>query len=161
MIKVGDSLPDASVLLIEHDKHEEIQLSVRLDGKKVAIFAMPGAFSSTCAFSHMPNIIGHMDALREKGIEEVIVLTVNDIFVSREWAKQSRAFEAGITIIADSSSTFSKAVKMTFDAPAIGFYNRSIRYALLAEDGIVTKFLLEVSRSRITTSGADHLLDQL
>ena len=161
MIKVGDTLPDASVLLIEHDKHEEIQISARISGKKVSIFAMPGAFSSTCAYSHMPNIIRHMDALREKGIEEVIVLTVNDMFVSREWANQAGAFEAGITIIADPSATFSASVNMTFDAPLIGFYNRSIRYALLAEDGVVTKFLLEESLSRITTSGADHLLDQL
>ena len=161
MIKVGDSLPDAGVLLIEQDKHEEIQMSARFIGKTVAIFAMPGAFSSTCALSHMPNIISHMEALKEKGIEEVIVLTVNDIFVSREWAKQSGAFEAGIAIIADPSAAFSKAVKMTFDAPVIGFYNRSIRYALVAEDGVVTKFLLEESRSGITTSGADHLLDKL
>ena len=161
MIKVGDCLPEASVLLIEHDMHEEIQMSARLDGKKIAIFAMPGAFSSTCAFSHMPNIISHTKALREKGIEEVIVLTVNDIFVSREWAKQSGAFAAGITVIADSSAAFSKAVKMTFDAPLIGFYNRSVRYALIAEDGVVTNFLLEESRSQIKTSGADHLLDQI
>ena len=161
MIKVGDSLPDVRVLLIEHDKHKEIQMSERLDGKKVAIFAMPGAFSDTCKSSHMPNVIGHMDALRKKGIEEVIVLTVNDIYVSRVWAKQSGAFEAGITIISDSSAMFSKAVKMTFDAPAIGFFNRSIRYALLAENGVVTRFLLEHSRSRITTSGANNLVDQL
>ena len=161
MIKVGDSLPDAGVLLIEQDKHEEIKISARLIGKTVAIFAMPGAFSSTCALSHMPNIISHIEALKEKGIEEVIVLTVNDIFVSREWAKQSGALEAGIAIIADPSAAFSKAVKMTFDAPVIGFYNRSIRYALVAEDGVVTKFLLEESRSGITTSGADHLLDKL
>jgi peroxiredoxin len=161
MIEVGDRLPDASVLLIGHDAHEEIQMSKRLQGKKAAIFAMPGAFSSTCAHAHMPNVIQHKDALFEKGVEEVIVLSVNDIFVSREWAKQSGAFDAGITIIADSSAAFSKAVKMTFDAPAIGLYNRSIRYALLAEDGAVTKFLLEESRSRIKTSGADNLLSQL
>ena len=122
---------------------------------------MPGAFSSTCAYSHMPNIINHMDALKEKGIEEVIVLTVNDIFVSREWAKQAGAFEVGITIIADSSAAFSKAVEMTFDAPAIGFYNRSIRYSLIAEKGVVTEFLLEETRSQVTTSGAGYLLDQL
>ena len=105
MIKVGDCLPEASVLLIEHDKHEEIQMSARLDGKKIAIFAMPGAFSSTCAFSHMPNIISNTKALREKGIEEVIVLTVNDIFVSREWAKQSGAFAAGITLVIGAAYT--------------------------------------------------------
>jgi len=85
MVEVGQKLPDAEVLLVGEDGQEAVQIADYLASKKVAIFAMPGAFTSTCSSSHLPNVIRHKDGLYEKGVDDVVILVVNDPFVVREW----------------------------------------------------------------------------
>ena len=140
MVEVGQKLPDAEVLLVGEDGQEAVRIADYLASKKVAIFAMPGAFTSTCSSSHLPNVIRHKDGLYEKGVDDVVILVVNDPFVVREWAKHSGAFAADLTMIADAGSVFTTALGMNFSAEAIGFCDRSQRYALLSENGVVSKF---------------------
>ena len=94
-------------------------------------------------------------------MEEIFVIVVNDTFVVRRWGHSFDAFNQEITLIADSSSEFSKAVGLNFSVPSIGFYDRSLRYAMMSRDGVVEKFLIEKSEDEITTSGADALVEAI
>ena len=158
MLEIGRKLPSSSVLLVTESKIETIDLMDKLVGRCVAIFGMPGAFTETCTELHIPNILKYKQKLLDLGVEEIFVIVVNDIFVVRRWGYSFDAFNQGITLIADSSSEFSKAVGLNFSVPSIGFYDRSLRYAMMSRDGVVEKFLIEKSKDEITTSGADTLV---
>ncbi len=158
MLEIGRKLPNSSVLLVTESKIETIDLMDKLVGRCVAIFGMPGAFTDTCTELHIPNILKYKQKLLDLGVEEIFVIVVNDIFVVRRWGYSFDAFNQGITLIADSSSEFSKAVGLNFSVPSIGFYDRSLRYAMMSRDGVVEKFLIEKSEAEITTSGADALV---
>ena len=161
MLKIGQKLPDTKALVVTENAQNSVRMANYLADKTAAIFAMPGAFTATCSKSHLPNVIAHKTDLEGKGIDEVIILVVNDAFVVREWGRQSGAYDAGITMIADAGSDFTKAIGMNFTATATGFYDRSQRYALLSVNYVVSEFLLEEARSQVLSSGANHLLDRL
>ena len=161
MLEIGRKLPNSSVLLVTESKIETIDLMDKLVGRCVAIFGMPGAFTDTCTELHIPNILKYKQKLLDLGVEEIFVIVVNDIFVVRRWGYSFDAFNQGITLIADSSSEFSKAVGLNFSVPSIGFYDRSLRYAMMSRDGVVEKFLIEKSEDEITTSGADALVEAI
>ena len=137
-IHEGDSLPDATLLQMGENGPEEVSLGEKLKGRKVALFGLPGAYTGTCTTQHVPSFIRSMEALKGKGVDEVICVAVNDPFVMKQWGEDTGAAEAGITMLADPGSEFTKAVDMAFTAPPVGFYDRSKRYALVAEDGKVT-----------------------
>ena len=161
MLEIGRKLPNSSVLLVTESKIEKIDLMDKLVGRSVAIFGMPGAFTETCTELHIPNILKYKQKLLDLGVEEIFVIVVNDIFVVRRWGYSFDAFNQGITLIADSNSEFSKAVGLNFSVPSIGFYDRSLRYAMMSRDGVVEKFLIEKSKDEITTSGADALVEAI
>ena len=161
MLEIGRKLPNSSVLLVRESKIETIDLMDKLVGRCVAIFGMPGAFTDTCTELHIPNILKYKQKLLDLGVEEIFVIVVNDAFVVRRWGYSFDAFNQGITLIADSSSEFSKAVGLIFSVPSIGFYDRSLRYAMMSLDGAVEKFLIEKSKDEITTSGADTLAEAI
>ncbi len=161
MLEIGRKLPSSSVLLVTESKIETIDLMDKLVGRCVAIFGMPGAFTDTCTELHIPNILKYKQKLLDLGVEEIFVIVVNDTFVVRRWGYSFDAFNQGITLIADSSSEFSKAVGLNFSVPSIGFYDRSLRYAMMSRDGVVEKFLIEKSKDEITTSGADALVEAI
>ena len=161
MLEIGRKLPNSSVLLVNESKIETIDLMDKLVGRCVAIFGMPGAFTDTCTELHIPNILKYKQKLLDLGVEEIFVIVVNDTFVVRRWGYSFDAFNQGITLIADSSSEFSKAVGLNFSVPSIGFYDRSLRYAMMSRDGVVEKFLIEKSEDEITTSGADALVEAI
>jgi peroxiredoxin len=161
MLEIGRKLPNSSVLLVTESKIEKIDLMDKLVGRSVAIFGMPGAFTETCTELHIPNILKFKQKLLDLGVEEIFVIVVNDIFVVRRWGYSFDAFNQGITLIADSNSEFSKAVGLNFSVPSIGFYDRSLRYAMMSRDGVVVKFLIEKSKDEITTSGADALVEAI
>jgi cytochrome c peroxidase len=156
-INVGDRLPDATLRRMGPDGPEEVRLADSLAGRKVAIFAVPGAFTPTCHSAHMPSFVGNVDAFKAKGVDEIICIAVNDVHVMRMWGEATGAAEAGITLLADTDSSFSRAIDMVFDAPATGMIGRSKRYALYAEDGVVKIWNPEVSRG-CEVSGGDALL---
>ena len=161
MPDIGRKLPNSSVLLVKDFSIETIDLMDKLVGRIVAIFGMPGAFTETCTELHIPNILKYKQKLLGLGVEEIFVIVVNDALVVRRWGYSFDAFNQGITLIADSSSEFSKAVGLNFSVPAIGFYDRSLRYAMMSRDGVVEKFLIEKSEDEITTSGADALVEAI
>ena len=161
MLEIGRKLPNSSVLLVNESKIETIDLMDKLVGRSIAIFGMPGAFTETCTELHIPNILKYKQKLLDLGVEEIFVIVVNDAFVVRRWGYSFDAFNQGITLIADSSSEFSKAVGLNFSVPSIGFYDRSLRYAMMSRDGVVEKFLIEKSEDEINTSGADALVEAI
>ena len=161
MLDIGRKLPNSSVLLVTESRIETIDLMDKLVGRSIAIFGMPGAFTETCTELHVPNILKYKQKLLDLGVEEIFVIVVNDAFVVRRWGYSFDAFNQGITLIADSSSEFSKAVGLNFSVPSIGFYDRSLRYAMMSRDGVVEKFLIEKSEDEITTSGADALVEEI
>ena len=143
MIEVGQRLPEATLLRIGADGPETVDLSDRLKGRKVILFAVPGAFTPTCDSAHLPSFIRTAEAFRAKGVDEIICVSVNDAHVMRYWGKVSGATDAGITLLADPDASFTRALGLVFSNPAVGMLDRSRRYAMIVEDGVVTHFNLE------------------
>lgn len=160
-ISVGSQLPDATFLQFGADGPKEVPLGPLLDGKKVVIFGLPGAFTRTCSAAHVPSFIRNMDALRAKGVDRVICCAVNDPFVMHAWGESTGGTEAGITFLGDSGADFTKAIGMDFTAPAVGFYDRSKRFSALVENGVVTILNAEESPGECDISAAETLLDQM
>lgn len=152
-ISVGDHLPEAVLSRMGDEGPETVSLADKTKGRKVVIFAVPAAFSSTCQTAHMPSFIRTKDQFAAKGVDEIICVAVNDLFVVKEWDQVTGAGAAGITLLADADGSFTKSIGMEFDAPALGFFGRSKRYAMLVEDGVVTLFQPEQTRGCETSSG--------
>ena len=157
-ISVGDRLPEASLVRIGDNGPEAVELSDKLAGRRVVIFAVPGAYTPTCHSAHVPSFIRTKDQFAAKGVDEIICISVNDPFVMQAWGNATGATEAGITMLADAESTLTKAIGMGFDAPPAGLIGRSKRYAMMVEDGIVTVLLPEPRPGQCDVSGGEALL---
>jgi len=137
-----------------------VALADRLKGRKVVIFGLPGAYTGTCSTAHVPSFMRTAKAFADKGVDEIICVSVNDPFVMKAWGEATGATAAGITMLADSDASFTKALDLTFDLPQFGFFARSKRYSLLAEDGVVTRFNPEAGPGCEISAG-EHLLSQI
>src|SRR5690554_6568410 len=157
-ISTGARLPDATLVKIGDKGPEGVALSERLKGRKVALFAVPGAFTPTCHSAHMPSFIRTKDDFAAKGVDEIICVSVNDPFVMKAWGEATGATAAGITMLSDAASEFTKAIGMAFDAPPAGLIARSRRYAMLVEDGMVTVLHAEEAPGTCEISGGEALL---
>jgi len=160
-ISVGQRLPEATLVRIGENGPEQVSLSERLAGRKVVLFAVPGAFTPTCHSAHVPSFIRAKPGFDGEGVEEIICISVNDAHVIRAWGDATGATEAGITLLADPESTFTEAVGMRFDAPPVGMIGRCKRFALLAEDGVVKIYNEETARGSCDISGGEALLEAL
>ncbi|WP_099826985.1 peroxiredoxin [Oceaniglobus indicus] len=160
-IKEGDKLPGAHLLQMGADGPESVNLSDKMTGRKVVIFAVPGAFTGVCTTAHVPSFMRVMDGLKDKGVDEVICISVNDPFVMKAWGESTGATEAGITMLADAESAFTTALGMNFSRPPAGFVERSARYAMLVEDGVVKVLHLEDSPGTCEVSGGEAMLAAL
>ena len=156
-ITVGAVLPDATLLQMGAKGPEGVSLAAKLTGRKVVIFGLPGAFTGTCTTAHVPSFIRVMDKLTAKGVDEVICLSVNDPFVMQAWGAATGADAAGITMLGDGDAGFTKAIGMAFTVPAMGFHDRSKRYALYADNGVVKVFHPEPA-SGCEISGGEAML---
>ena len=156
-IAEGDTLPEATFIRIGENGPEQVKLSDKVKGRKVAIFAVPGAFTPTCHSAHMPSFVRNKAAFDAKGVDEIICLSVNDAHVMKQWGLATGATEAGITLLADPTGAFASAIGMQFDSPGPGMYGRSKRYAMYAEDGVVKVWSPELSRG-CEMSGGEALL---
>jgi cytochrome c peroxidase len=152
-ISQGEPLPEAKFLQMTAEGPQTVTLSDKLKGRKVIIFAVPGAFSTTCHVAHMPSFIRTKDAFAEKGVDEIICVAVNDPFVMKMWAEATGADEAGITCLSDADGAYAKALGQDFDAEVVGFYGRSKRYAMYVEDGVVKVFHPETTGGCEISSG--------
>lgn len=157
-IVVGDSLPEATLMKIGASGPEEVDLGSLTKGRKVVIFAVPGAFTPTCHSAHMPSFIRTKDDFEEKGVEEIICIAVNDPFVLKSWGEATGSEAAGITLLGDPASAFTKAIGMDFDAPPAGLLARSKRYAMLVDDGKVTVLNVEDNPGQCEISAGESLL---
>jgi len=157
----GTRLPDAEFPVMTDAGPAVVHLSEKLKGRRVVIFAVPGAFTPTCDSAHVPSFIRTADALRAKGVDEIICISVNDAHVMRYWGRTTGAAEAGITMLADPDAAFTRALGMDYSTPASGMLNRSRRYAMLVEDGMVTRLHREVKAGACEISGGEAMLASL
>lgn len=160
-LETGNRLPDATLLKMGEEGPETVTLSDRLKGRKVVLFALPGAYTGTCSTAHVPSFIRSMEALRAKGVDAVICISVNDPFVMKAWGEATGAAEAGIEFLGDADGSFTRAAGMDFSAPPAGLIGRSKRYALLAEDGVVKVLNLEDSPGVCDISGGEAMVAAL
>lgn len=160
-ISTGDTLPDATLLRIGNEGPEQVALKDKLKGRKVVIFGLPGAYTSTCTIAHVPSFISTRDGFAAKGVDEVICVSVNDPHVMKAWGESTGATAADITMLADADSSYTKAIGMAFTAPVAGFFDRSQRYALYAEDGVVKVLNIETGRGTCDISGGEALLEAI
>ena len=160
-IEIGDKLPQATLLKMVDGQPAEMTTEALFGKGRHAIIGMPGAFTGTCSALHLPNIVSHAAELRSRGLDSLSVLTVNDPFALTAWGKGMGTEEAGIELVADAGAELSLAMGLTFTLPARGFYNRSTRYSMLVEDGVVTRLNREPPNSACDISGGEVLLEQL
>ncbi|HEX7789710.1 MAG TPA: peroxiredoxin [Afipia sp.] len=159
-IKVGDKLPEAQFRVMTSDGVQVKSTDDIFKGKKVALFAVPGAYTGTCHKMHMPSIFLNAYALKDKGIDTIAVVSVNDAFVMSAWKRDTDQRDEAV-FLADGNADFTKAVGLEMDASGNGLGIRSKRYSMLVEDGKVTKFNLEPNPGKVEVSGGDTLLSQL
>ncbi|MEC9369063.1 MAG: peroxiredoxin [Pseudomonadota bacterium] len=159
-ISVGSKLPEATFKIMTADGPTNITTKEIFSGKTVAAFAVPGAFTPTCHAKHVPGFLDKMDALKSKGVDEVVCIAVNDHFVLNAWAKDTGAKDK-IRFLADSGAEFTKAIGMEFDASAGGLGTRSRRYAMLVKDGVVKALNIEDAPGKAEISSAENLLKSL
>ena len=159
-IKVGDKLPEAKFRVMTAEGPQVKTTDDIFKGKKVALFAVPGAFTPTCTNLHMPSFLNNADAFKKKGIDSIAVTGVNDVFVMEAWKKSTGA--AGkVDFLADGNGEFAKAIDMTLDASGNGLGIRSKRYSMLVDDGVVKKFNIEEAPGKCDVSGGQALLGQI
>ena len=160
-IQVGDRLPEAALMRVGEDGPEPVTLSSLTAGGTVALFGVPGAFTRTCTAAHLPSFIRTKDKFAEKGVDTVICVAVNDPFVMKAWGEASGAAEAGIHMLGDAGGTFAKEMGLDFDAPAVGFFGRFRRFAMLVDDGVVRTLDTEDSPGDCSVSSGEALLEKV
>ena len=159
-IKVGDRLPEAKFRVMTAEGPAWKTTHEVFKGRKVALFAVPGAFTPTCNNLHMPSFLNNIDAIKAKGVNTVAVTGVNDVFVMEQWKKATGA-DGKIDFLADGNAEFAKAIDMAFDGSGGGLGTRSKRYSMLVEDGVVKTFNVEEAPGKCEVSGGQTLLAQL
>ncbi|MBV36855.1 MAG: peroxiredoxin [Rickettsiales bacterium] len=157
MIKVGDKLPNVTVKVMGKDGPEDIKTDQIFSGKKVVLFAVPGAFTPTCSAAHLPGFVVNYDQIKEKGVDTVACMSVNDVFVMDAWEKDQNA--ENLLMVADGNADFAEALGLDMDGTGFGMGVRSKRFAMIAEDGVVTA--LEVDEKGFEKSSAENILSLL
>jgi peroxiredoxin len=159
-IKTGDRLPQASFRVMTPDGVQVKSTDDIFKGKKVALFAVPGAYTGTCHKMHMPSVFQNAAALKAKGVDTIAIVAVNDVFVMQAWKRDVDQRDEGL-FLADGNAEFAKAVGLDFDASGNGLGIRSRRYSMLVDDGVVKQFNLEPAPGKVEVSGGDTLLAQI
>ncbi len=160
-ISAGDRLPDATLLAMGDGGPQPVDLGRRLKGRRVVVFGLPGAYTGTCTTAHVPSFIRTKDRFAAKGIDEILCVAVNDPFVMGAWGQSTGATAAGIAMLGDADGAFTRAMGLDFTAPPVGLIGRSKRYALIAEDGVVTAIHVEDSPGACGVSAGEALLQEL
>ena len=159
-IKVGDRLPNATFMVMTADGPKPKTTDEIFKGKKVVLFAVPGAFTPTCHKNHLPGFVQKAGAIKAKGVATIAVTGVNDVFVMEAWKKSTGA-DGKIDFLADGNGEFAKAIDMAFDGSGNGLGTRSKRYSMLVDDGVVKKLNIEDAPGKCEISGGQALLAQL
>jgi peroxiredoxin len=141
-VKVGDSIPSMKLMQGTAEGPKEVSTDDLFKGKKVVLFAVPGAFTPTCSAKHLPGFVQNAEAFKAKGVDSVICVAVNDAFVMGAWGKD-QGVDGKVVMLADGSAMFTKALGLELDLTARGLGVRSQRYALIVDDGKVTHVAVE------------------
>lgn len=157
-IKAGDKIPDVTLTHMTAEGPKPISTEELFSGKKVVLFALPGAFTPTCSASHLPGFVVNADKIKAKGVDEVVCLSVNDAFVMDAWGKAQNAEE--IRMIADGNADFAKAVGLELDLTARGMGVRLQRFAMIVEDGVVKHINIEAP-GKFEVSSAEKIMELL
>ena len=159
-IQPGDTIPEATFNTMGADGPTPIKTGDIFPGKKVVLFAVPGAFTPTCHRNHLPGFLENHDVLKEKGVDTIAVVSVNDVFVMSAWADATGAKDK-ILFLADGSADFTRAAGLELDASGFGMGVRSKRYAMIVEDGVVKTLNIEDTPGQAVASGAAAVLEAL
>ncbi|MGH7078833.1 MAG: peroxiredoxin [Acetobacteraceae bacterium] len=158
-IRLGDAVPSLKLMMATADGPKEVTTDELFKGKKVVLFAVPGAFTPTCSIKHLPGFVQNAAAIKAKGVDSIICMAVNDAFVLGAWAKDQHV-DGAIVMLADGSAALTRALGMELDLVARGLGVRSQRFAMIAEDGKVTHLALEPPGG-FEVSRAEAILEQL
>jgi len=157
-IQVGDRIPDVPLSLATPEGPQPTSSGEYFAGKRVALFAVPGAYTPTCSARHLPSYVEKAGELKSKGIDEVACTSVNDAFVMGAWGRDDVSED--ITMLADGNGDFAKAVGLTMDGSKFGMGTRSQRYSMVVSDGVVEQLNVEAP-GEYKASSAEHMLEQL
>ncbi|MFP6835944.1 MAG: peroxiredoxin [Pseudomonadales bacterium] len=157
-IQQGDKLPEATMHIIKEGRPTPVTTDDLFAGKKVALFAVPGAFTPTCSEAHLPGYVVNADAIKAKGVDSIVCVAVNDAFVMNSWGQDRNAEE--LLMVGDGNGDFTKALGLEMDGSGFGLGTRSQRYAMVVEDGTVTYLAVE-DAGQFEVSKAEALLEAL
>ena len=157
-IQVGDRLPDVPLAIGTSEGPKPTSSGEYFAGKRVALFAVPGAFTPTCSARHLPSYVDKAGELKSQGVDEIACISVNDPFVMAAWGKADGSED--ITMLADGNGAFADAVGLTMDGSKFGMGKRSQRYSMIVNDGVVEQLNVEAP-GEYRASSAEHMLDQL
>ena len=157
-IKAGDKIPSITLTHMTPDGPKPITTDELFKGKKVVLFALPGAFTPTCSASHLPGFVVNADKIKAKGVDEVVCLSVNDAFVMDAWGKTQNAEE--LHMVGDGNADFAKAVGLELDLTARGMGVRLQRFAMIVEDGVVRHINVE-QPGKLEVSSAEKMMELL
>lgn len=155
-IAVGDKIPAATLYRMTDDGPAGITTDEIFSGKKVAMFGVPGAFTPTCSAKHLPGFIGKAGALKAKGIDQIVCLSVNDAFVMGAWGKDQKAGD-NVLLVGDGSAEFTKATGLELDLVARGLGVRCQRFAMIVDDGTVSSIVIDEAGTFEKTSAESVL----
>lgn len=157
-VQVGDSIPDVTLKIMGEKGPQDITTADIFSGKKVVLFAVPGAFTPTCSAAHLPSYVVNADKLKGKGVDSIVCTSVNDPFVMDAWGKAGNA--EALMMVGDHEGALANAMGLTMDASGAGLGIRSVRYSLVAEDGKITA--LNVEKGGVyEVSSAEAILEAL
>jgi len=158
-ISVGDKIPNVDVMLATADGPQKTTTHEVLGAGKVALFAVPGAFTPTCSAKHLPGFVEKADALKAKGVSKIVCMSVNDAFVMKAWAQSQHAMDA-IVMMADGNGAFAKALGLEMDASGFGMGARSKRFSAIIENGVVKQLNVEAPGA-FEVSSADYMIAKM
>lgn len=157
-IAVGDKIPATALIKMGAEGPETHDLAEMSKDAKIVVFGLPGAYTGTCTTSHVPSFIRTIGQFRDKGVSAVVCVSVNDAFVMQAWGGDTGAADAGIEMLADADSAFTKAIGMDFTAPPVGLIDRSKRYAMVIENGVVTHLDIDENPGTCDVSAGEAVL---
>ena len=159
-ISVGDKLPEATLMHMTDKGPAPITTDELFGGKKVVLFALPGAFTPTCSNQHLPGFVQKADEIKAKGVDTIACLSVNDAFVMGAWGQDQNVGDT-VLMVGDGNADFTNAIGLSMDGSSFGMGTRSLRYSMLVEDGVLKELNIEKNPGAAEESGADHILGQL